>query len=122
MEVLGIRFCAVAEEAQEMAEFFTKGLGLPERDLGGGEGFHGAVIPAGTSWIEIWQKAADMPVGLMLQIVVDDADAVAATAKQNGIDVQGPMEAHGEKIYFAIAPGGLSVSFQQVLGEPAGDT
>ena len=121
MEVLGIRFCAVAEEAQEMAEFFTVGLGLPQRDLGDGEGFHGAVIPAGTSWIEIWQKAADMPVGLMLQIVVDDADAVAATARGNGIEVQGPMEAHGEKIYFAVAPGGLSVSFQQVLDAPAGD-
>ena len=115
MEVLGIRFCAVAEEAKPMAEFFTKGLGLPERDLGGGEEFHGAVIPAGTSWIEIWQKGADMPAGLMLQIVVDDADAVAATARESGIEVNGPMEAHGEKIYFAVAPGGLSVSFQQVL-------
>jgi len=119
MEVLGIRFCAVAEEAQPMAEFFTKGLGLPERPLDAGEGFHGAVIPAGTSWIEIWQKAADMPAGLMLQIVVDDADAVAATARKNGIDVNGPMEAHGEKIYFAVAPGGLSVSFQQVLEDPS---
>ena len=101
-----------------MAEFFTKGLGLPERPLDAGEGFHGAVIPAGTSWIEIWQKGADMPAGLMLQIVVDDADAVAATARKNGIDVNGPMEAHGEKIYFAVAPGGLSVSFQQVLEDP----
>jgi len=118
MNVLGIRFCAVAEEAQQMANFFTQGLGLPERDLGGGEDFHGAVIPAGTSWIEIWQQSADMPVGLMLQIVVDDADAVAATAKENGIDVQGPMEAHGEKIYFAVAPGGLSISFQEVLEAP----
>ena len=118
MQVLGIRFCAVAEEAQEMAEFFTRGLGLPERELGGGQGFHGAVIPAGTSWIEIWQKGPDMPAGLMLQIVVDDADTVAGTAKQNGIDVQGPMEAHGEKIYFAVAPGGLSVSFQQVVEAP----
>lgn len=80
MEVLGVRFCAVAEEAREMAEFFTAGL--------------------------------------MLQIVVDDADAVAETARSNGIGVQGPMEAHGEKIYFAVAPGGLSVSFQEVL-EPA---
>jgi len=115
MEVLGIRFCAVAEEAQQMAEFFTNGLGLPERDMGGGDGFHGAVIPAGTGWIEIWQKATDMPVGLMLQIVVDDADAVADNARKNGIDVQGPMEAHGEKIYFAVAPGGLSISFQEVL-------
>ena len=118
MNVLGIRFCAVAEEAQQMANFFTQGLGLPERDLGGGEDFHGAVIPAGTRWIEIWQKSADMPVGLMLQIVVDDADVVAATAKENGIDVQGPMEAHGEKIYFAVAPGGLSISFQEVLEAP----
>jgi len=118
MNVLGIRFCAVAEEAQQMANFFTQGLGLPERDLGGGEDFHGAVIPAGTSWIEIWQQSADMPVGLMLQIVVDDAGAVAATAKENGIDVQGPMEAHGEKIYFAVAPGGLSISFQEVLEAP----
>ena len=119
MEVLGIRFCAVAEEAQPMAEFFTKGLGSPERPLDAGEGFHGAVIPAGTSWIEIWQKGTDMPAGLMLQIVVDDADAVAATARKNGIDVNGPMEAHGEKIYFAVAPGGLSVSFQQVLEDPS---
>ena len=91
---------------------------MPERPLVDGEGFHGAVIPAGTSWIEIWQKGADMPAGLMLQIVVDDADAVAETARKNGIEVNGPMEAHGEKIYFAVAPGGLSVSFQQVLEDP----
>jgi hypothetical protein len=38
--------------------------------------------------------------------------AVAESAREN---VQGPMEAHGEKIYFAVAPGGLSVSFQEVL-------
>ena len=118
MNVLGIRFCAVADEAQQMAEFFTQGLGLPERDLGDGDDFQGAVIPAGTSWIEIWQKSTEMPAGFMLQVVVDDADAVAATAKENGIDVKGPMEAHGEKIYFAVAPGGLSVSFQEVVGEP----
>jgi hypothetical protein len=117
MKVLGIRFCAVAEEAIPMAQFFTKGLGLPERDLGGdADTFSGCVIPAGdASWIEIWQKGEDMPAGLMLQIVVDDANAVAANAKKNGLEVQGPMEAHGEKIYFAVAPGGLSVSFQQVL-------
>lgn len=116
MKLLGIRFCAVAEEATEMAQFFTKGLGLDERDLGGGDEFHGCVVPAGdSSWVEIWQKAENMPVGLMLQLVVDDADAIAANARANGIDVQGPMEAHGEKIYFAVAPGGLSVSFQQVM-------
>ena len=117
MKLLGIRFCAVADEAVPMAQFFTKGLGLPERDLGGdADTFSGCVVPAvDSSWIEIWQKSADMPAGLMLQLVVDDADSVAANAKANGIDVQGPMEAHGEKIYFAVAPGGLSVSFQEVL-------
>jgi hypothetical protein len=41
--------------------------------------------------------------------------AVAESARENGVEVQGPMEAHGEKIYFAVAPGGLSVSFQEVL-------
>ena len=117
MKLLGIRFCAVAEEAVPMAQFFTKGLGLEERDLGGdSDTFYGCVIPAGdSSWVEIWQKAENMPVGLMLQLVVDDADAVAANAKASGIEVQGPMEAHGEKIYFAVAPGGLSISFQEVL-------
>ena len=99
-----------------MADFFTKGLGLAERDIGDCDGFSGCVIPAGdSSWVEIWQKADDMPVGLMLQLVVDDADAIAANARENGIDVQGPMEAHCEKFYFVVAPGGLSVSFQQVL-------
>lgn len=117
MKVLGIRFCAVAEEAVSMSEFFTKGLGLPERGLGGdADTFSGCVIPAGeASWVEIWKKGEDMPAGLMLQIIVDDADAVAANAKASGIEIQGPMLAHGEKIYFAVAPGGLSVSFQQIL-------
>lgn len=106
-----------------MAEFFTKGLGLAERDLGAGDGddFGGCVLPAGeASWVEIWQKGENMPAGLMLQLVVDDADAIAENAKQQGIDVQGPMEAHGEKIYFAVAPGGLSVSFQEVVAKPSG--
>ena len=119
MNLRGIRFCAVADEAVEMAEFFTKGLGLAERDLGGSGEFHGCVIPAGTdSWVEIWKKGDDMPAGLMLQLVVDDADAIAENARSNGLEVQGPMEAHGEKIYFAVAPGGLSISFQEVVEKP----
>jgi len=58
MKVLGIRFCAVAEEAIPMAQFFTKGLGLPERDLGGaGDVFQGCIIPAGdSSWVEIAKR------------------------------------------------------------------
>lgn len=72
--------CSVHQiRGRAWAEFFTKGLGLPESDLGRGHGFNGCVIPAcDTSWLEIWQKGEDMPVGLMLQLIVDDAKAVAA--------------------------------------------
>jgi len=59
MKVLGIRFCAVAEEAIPMAQFFTRGLGLPERDLGGaGDVFQGCVIPAGDSFGSRYGKKA----------------------------------------------------------------
>ena len=117
MNVLGIRFCSVSEVAEDLASFLGKGLGLPERDLGdSGDGFSGAVFPAGEgSWIEVWKNGPDMPAGVMLQIVVDDADAFAATARENGIEPSGPMDAHGERIYFVMAPGGLQVSFQSQL-------
>lgn len=116
MQVLGIRFCNVSPEAEALAEFLGRGLGLPERDLGyQGDGFGGAVFPAGESWIEIWKDGPQMPAGVMLQIVVDDADAFAAHAKDNGLEPSGPMDAHGERIYFIEAPGGLQVSFQSKL-------
>lgn len=113
MEVLGIRFCSVSKEAEAVAEFLDKGLGLPKRALGSADdAFCGAVFPAGESWIEVWQQAEGMPAGIMLQIVVDDADAWAAQARANGLEPTGPMDEHGERIYFLTAPGGLPVSFQ----------
>ena len=117
MKVLGIRFCSVSGIAEDLAAFFGTGLGLPERDIGDcGDDFSGAVFPAGEgSWIEVWKDGPEMPPGVMLQIIVDDADAVAATARQNGIDISEPMDAHGERIYFASAPGGLQLSFQSKL-------
>ena len=116
MEVLGIRFCAVSTEAEALAGFLGSGLGLPERELNyQGDGFGGAVFPAGSSWIEVWKNGPQMPEGVMLQIVVDDADAFAAHAKSNGLEPSGPMDAHGERIYFIEAPGGLQMSFQSAL-------
>ena len=113
MQVLGIRFCSVSPDAEKLAEFLGRQLGLPERDMNyDGEGFGGAVFPAGSSWIEIWKDGPQMPPGIMLQIVVDDADAFAEHARSNGLDPSGPMDAHGERIYFIEAPGGLQVSFQ----------
>lgn len=53
-----------------------------------------------------------MPAGVMLQLMVDDADAFAAHAKGQGLELQRPMDAHGERIYFLKAPWGRRVSFQ----------
>ena len=117
MEVLGIRYCSVSSTARELAAFLTA-LGAAERkmaqDAGAGEGFSGAIFPAGTSWVEVWQEGPDMPAGSMLQLVVDDADAFAAHARSNGLSPQGPIDAHGERIYYIEAPGGLQMSFQSV--------
>ena len=119
MNVLGIRFCTVSDEAPALASFLDQ-LGLPQRDMGQGSNdpFMGAVFPAGDhSWVEMWQPAEGMPVGVMLQVIVDDADAFADNARSNGLDPQGPMDAHGERIYFLKAPSGLQMSFQSKTGE-----
>lgn len=119
MRVLSLRFCAVSPEAQALAEFFNK-LGLKPAALDPACGVEpaslgGAIFAAGDSWIEVWPEGHEMPAGLMLQLVVDDAEAFAAHARAQGLDPQGPMDAHGERIFFAQAPGGLQLSFQSKL-------
>lgn len=126
MKVLGIRFCKVAkrDDAEGLAALLgEKGLGLKPTDFGGGDDFQGAVFPVDDaaaqgagSWIEIWPAGEQMPEMTMLQIVVDDADAWAERAKKNGLDVKGPDDAHGERIYYLEGPGGLPVSFQSKTG------
>lgn len=124
MKFLGIRFCSVTDEAEPLAKFLGQGgLGLPERFMTpASEKFQGAVFPAGDSWIELWQPGPGMPAGIMLQIVVDDADAWAAQAKANGLEPQGPMDAHGERIYFLEGPSGLKMSFQSELARAGEDS
>lgn len=122
MKVLGIRFCKVAkrEDAEGLAAMLGEnGLGLTATDMGESESFNGAVFPvdeAGAkgegSWIEIWPAGENMPEMTMLQIVVDDADAWAERAKANGVEVKGPDDAHGERIYYIDGPGGLPIAFQ----------
>jgi hypothetical protein len=118
VKVLGIRFCTVNDEAESLAHFFDS-LGMPRQMMAMPEnvmdGFAGAVFPAGESWIEMWQVGPDMPAGVMLQVVVDDADAFAQHAKTNGLSPQGPVDAHGERIYYLQAPTGLQMSFQSKL-------
>lgn len=126
MEVLGIRFCAVSEEASAQADFFDA-LGLTKRhipappvgnDVDNADAaapFSGAIFAAGNSWVELWQSSEEMPAGYMLHVVVDDADAFAAYAQQHGLHPRGPMDAHGERIYFLEAPGGLPVALLSAL-------
>jgi hypothetical protein len=119
MKVLGIRFCTVTRQAEDLADFLANGLGLELRggsalpDLQKAEVFTGAVFPAGEgSWIEMWPEGPGMPAGIMLQIVVDDADAWAEQARKNGLNPMGPADSHGERIYFLKAPSKLTVTIQ----------
>ena len=126
MKVLGIRFCKVAhqDDAKTLADMLgEKGLGLTATDMGQSDGFNGAVFPVDDaaakglgSWIEIWPAGEQMPEMTMLQIVVDDADAFAEQAKKNGLDVKGPDDAHGERIYYLEGAGGLPVAFLAKAG------
>lgn len=115
MRALALRFSNVVEDSTEMSGFFDS-LGLSRMELPEeAAGFEGSIHLAGESWIETWQSGEQMPAGLMLQIVVDDAEKFAEHARSNGLDPQGPMDAHGERIYMLTAPGGLQISFQSAL-------
>lgn len=117
VKVLGIRFCQVSKDSEAFASFLGDGLGWQPKDIGmGGDKFDGAVFPAGDSWVELWPTDDPSNSMTMLQLVVDDADAFAAHARQNGLDPQGPTDAHGERIYMVTAPGGMAMSFQSKLG------
>jgi hypothetical protein len=117
MKLLGIRYCVVDATAESFARFLRDGLGVAELDMGqtGGQ-FTGAVFPAGDSWVEMWPESDGMPATTMLQLVVDDADAFAAHARQNGLEPNGPVDAHGERIYYITAPSGLPMSVQSKRG------
>ena len=120
MNILGIRFCSISQEAREFARTLES-LGLVKKDFGSNDpaDFQGAIFPVGpekdTSWIEIWPQSEQMPVGVMLQIIVDDADAFAEHGKSKGLAIQGPIDAHGERIYFLKTAGGTRFSFQSKL-------
>jgi PhnB protein len=126
VEVLGIPYCSVAPDSADVAAFLDA-LGLPRKalDMPGSDptSFAGAIFPAGSSWIELWPAGSGMPEGTMLQVVVDDADAFAEHARAHGLQPKGPVDSHGERIYFARGPGGLQVSFQSsstAAWKPAG--
>ena len=75
MKLLGIRFCCVDEKAKEISAFLNEGFDLTN-NIDSTEAFAGGVFANedGNSWVEVWQSSKDMPEGIMLQLVVDDAD------------------------------------------------
>ncbi len=124
MQVLGIRFCSVSEEGAALAHFLRDILGIPPlytMDPGVNseehDSFEGTIFPAGDSWIEVWPEGPGMPAGVMLQIIVDDADKWAEHARSNGAEPQGPVDAHNERIYFFTAPTGLAITIQSKIDE-----
>jgi hypothetical protein len=118
MKVLGFRFCTVSPEAANLAAFFDA-IGFERHPLEGGSSedgsFTGAVYAAGESWLAMWPPGGDMPTGMMLQVVVDDADAFAEQARSQGLNPAGPAEAQGKRIYLLQAPTGLLISIQSRL-------
>lgn len=117
MKVLSLRFCTISPEAAALQAFF-QALGLPpmqSSETAENDPTSGGIFLAGDSWVEVWPEGEGMPAGTMLQVVVDDADAFADQARQQGLEPQGPMDAHGKRIYFLEAPTGLPVSFQSKL-------
>lgn len=116
MKVLSLRYCTISPESVELMQFF-QALGLASKsDSDAAQQTQtGGIFEAGDSWIEVWPEGEGMPAGTMLQLVVDDADAFADQAKSQGLNPQGPMEAHGEKLYYIEAPNGLPISFQSAL-------
>jgi len=116
MKVLSLRYCTITSESEALFQFF-QALGLASKSDSDSTAQKGGIFIAGDSWIEVWPEGEGMPAGTMLQLVVDDADAFAEHAKNQGLTPQGPIEAHGEKIYFIEGPNGLPVSFQSALGD-----
>lgn len=107
-----MRFCSTEADCDPMIEFFEK-LGLPALEMpADAAAYPGKIFTAGESWLEFWKEGPGMEKGIMLQIIVDDADAYAKQAKENGLEPQGPMEMHGERVYFFKSPSGMPVSVQ----------
>lgn len=125
MTIRGIRYCQVlsADDAETLARWLGElGWGLTPRAMATAPAtFEGAVFPSVESpdvtWAEIWPEGEGMPVGTMLQVVVDDADAYAKVARGNGVRVEGPMDMFGERIYFAEAPTGTKVAVLSKVAE-----
>lgn len=127
MKLLGHRLSYVGENAGALAmSKLLMALGLTPREIFAKDfqpseklddtDFAGAIFASDdNNWVELWAELEGLPKGLMLQLVVDDADALAAAARANGIEPHGPVDVHGERIYYIQSPIGMPISFQSRL-------
>lgn len=114
LKLLGYRHVTVSEESEQMVDFFENKLGLAnswtETDK-----YSGGVFKSENSWLEFWGKSEDMPEMTMLQLIVDDADEFAACIKTSGVELNGPVEERGERIYSMTAPNRMPVTIQSSI-------
>ncbi|MCD5325233.1 MULTISPECIES: VOC family protein [Pontibacillus] len=109
MKVLGYRYGEVSEHSEAMVDFLQNKLGL-KNSWEDTEDYRGGIFKAGESWLEFWHKNECMNALTMLQIVVDEGDDFASFAKEQGVEIHGPIEENGEKIYSVQAPNGMPVT------------
>ncbi|MCA1021129.1 VOC family protein [Halobacillus litoralis] len=114
MKILGYRYVDVSDVSEAMVDFFQNKLGI-ENAWEDTEEYRGGIFKAGDSWLEFWHKNECMMPVKMLQLVVDDADAFAEHAREQGVEIYGPIEEHGEKMYSTTAPDGMPVTILSSL-------
>ncbi|MCB9915798.1 MAG: hypothetical protein H6828_11735 [Planctomycetes bacterium] len=120
MRPRSLRLCAITPQADALVEFLGLGLGFEceAKELPGvpNAPTGGLFATASGSRIEVWPEGEGLPAGLMLQVEVEDADAVAAHAKLQGLDPKGPFETADERMYYLLAPGGLAMTVVSAKG------
>lgn len=61
------------------------------------------------------RKQQEGAVPIVLQIIVDDVDTFAEVAEAKGMDVHGPIEERGKKVYSITAPDRMPVVIQSSI-------
>ncbi|KUP05180.1 hypothetical protein Q75_13040 [Bacillus coahuilensis p1.1.43] len=111
MKIIGFRYVTVGDQCDEMVDFFQNQLGL-ENTYENQEGYNGGIFKADHSWLEFWEAGENMPPMTMIQLIVENADEFASSLEGKGLELQGPFEQHGERMYSLKAPNGMPITFQ----------
>ena len=111
MDIKSIRFCEVHGNSSALRETLKTAGFSPREGVAGGDVFG----TLGDSWIELWDQTPDMPAGIMLQIIVEDAQAWADQARERGVEIHGPFDAHGERMFMLGNSTGMQITVQSKI-------